>query len=71
MNDPANKTTMCDDCKRLVGAHRHAQPHSNLVSTDFKEINSMFGSVNEHYYECRVCHRKWMHETGSYGQGWM
>lgn len=71
MNNSKNGTTMCDDCKRLVGAHRHIQPHRNLVSTDVKEFNSMFGSVDEHYYECGVCHTKWMRETGSYGQGWM
>ncbi|HOZ98261.1 MAG TPA: hypothetical protein PKY86_01380 [Niabella sp.] len=63
--------SFCKDCKKLVGGHRHIPPHENLIATRIKEVNSMFGSVDEHYYKCRVCRNEWMLETGSYGQGWV
>ena len=64
-------TPMCDDCKKLVGEHRHTPAHANLTKTDFKEFPSMFGNVDEHYYRCSKCGKDWMKETGSYGQGWV
>lgn len=64
-------STLCDDCKGLIGASRHTRPHANLSHVEFKAVGSMFGSVDETYYKCRVCGKEWLHETGSYGQGWV
>lgn len=69
--DKGQDASLCIDCEKLIGGHRHTPPHGNLVSTRVKEVNSMFGSVDEYYYKCRVCSKEWMHETGSYGQGWV
>ncbi len=62
---------MCEDCKSLIGAHRHIQPHNSLIETGYREVNSQFGNVDEYFYTCRVCNSKWMRETGSYGEGWI
>lgn len=62
---------LCADCKELIGKQRHTPPHANLVKTGFKEVPSMFGNVDEHYYKCKVCSKTWMRETGSYGEGWL
>lgn len=61
----------CDDCAGLVGASRHTTPHENLLVTDHKPFKSMYGSVDETYYTCKVCGKDWLRETGSYGQGWV
>lgn len=62
---------LCEDCKELIGKQRHTPPHENLVKTDFKEVPSMFGNVDEHYYKFKICSKIWMRETGSYGEGWL
>lgn len=68
-----NQNTMdpiCEDCQALIGGSRHTPPHKNLISTGYKPFPSMFGSVDEHYYTCKKCGKTWLHETGSYGEGW-
>jgi hypothetical protein len=67
----STQTNICDDCLALKGASRHATPHKNLRFLEFKPVKSMFGSVDETYYKCSVCGKEWLHETGSYGQGWV
>nr|WP_199000931.1 hypothetical protein [Flavobacterium sp. ASV13] len=64
-------TYFCKECKDLIGKKRYTSPHSNLTQTNVKEVNSIFGNVDEHYYNCKVCSTKWLHETGSYGEGWI
>lgn len=61
----------CSDCKELIGKGRHTPPHKNLVQTGYKEVKSQFGNVDEYYYSCKICSKTWMHETGSYGEGWI
>jgi len=61
----------CDDCKGLIGASRHTQPHANLSHVEFKAVRSMYGAVDETYYNCKAYGKQWLHETGSYGQGWV
>jgi hypothetical protein len=61
----------CEDCKKLLGADRRIVPHQNLKLTGSKPMTSMFGSVGEYYYECKKCGKSWLHETGSYGEGWI
>jgi hypothetical protein len=68
---PTEIMQMCDECKSLVGAHRHILPHGSLTETKFREVKSQFGNVDEYYYICRVCNTNWMRETGSYGEGWI
>jgi len=70
-NAKKTENPLCDSCRKLVGAGRHTKPHSNLEKTNFNPIKSMHGSVDETDYTCRVCEKKWLHETGSYGQGWV
>jgi len=36
----------CDDCKGLIGASRHTQPHANLSHVEFKAVRSMYGAVD-------------------------
>lgn len=62
---------LCSDCIKLIGQGRHAPPHKKLTSLNLIKINSAMGSADEHYYECKVCGHKWMHETGSCGYGWI
>lgn len=66
-----NNMDLCEDCKNLVGKQRYTPAHRNLVKTTSKEVKSMFGNVDEHYYKCKECSKTWLHETGSYGQGWL
>jgi len=66
-----NNIVPCQDCKNLIGKQRHTPPHQNLVQTNFKEVKSMFGNVDEHYYKCKICSKTWLHETGRYGEGWL
>ena len=70
---PESKKTdeMCDDCQKLVGASRGTKPHSNLEYLDGKLVSSMMGPADEAYYHCRKCGHEWLHETGSYGMGWV
>lgn len=56
---------ICTDCKKLLGKGRYTEPHKNLVKTNFNEVKSMFGNVDEYFYKCKVCPKTWMHETGS------
>ncbi len=69
--EKVDKNSYCADCKSLIGAGIHTQAHKNLHQTSFKEVNSMFGSVDEYYYTCKVCEKTWLHETGNYGSGWV
>lgn len=62
---------LCVDCKELIGKGRYTPPHKNLVQTNFKEVKSQFGNVDEYYYKCNACPKTWLHETGSYGEGWI
>lgn len=62
---------LCLNCKELIGKSRHTPPHNDLEQTGFKEVKSQFGNVDEYYYKCKVCSKTWMHETGSYGEGWI
>lgn len=62
---------LCLDCQELIGKGRHTPPHTNLIQTNFKEVKSQFGNVDEYYYKCTVCPKTWLHETGSYGEGWI
>jgi hypothetical protein len=66
-----NNIVLCEDCKNLVGKQRYTPPHKNLVKNSFKEVNSMFGNVDEHYYVCNTCSQTWLRETGNYGEGWI
>jgi hypothetical protein len=66
-----SKGLPCDSCKQLIGANRRTAPHSNLVQTNYKSVDSVYGSVDEYYYKCKVCGKEWLHEMGSYGQGWI
>lgn len=66
-----NNIVLCEDCKNLVGKQRYTPPHGNLVRSSFKEVKSMFGNVDEHYYVCNTCSKTWLHETGTYGEGWI
>jgi hypothetical protein len=61
---------ICEDCKKLIDKGRHTESHKNLTQTAFKEFPSQFGNVDEYYYKCKSCPAIWLHETGSYGQGW-
>lgn len=63
--------SLCKDCKALVGKKRYTSSHRNLKKTNKREVNSIFGNVDEHYYECASCSTTWLHETGSYGEGWI
>lgn len=63
---------LCTDCKELVGKGRHTPPHKNLVQTKLIESGkSMFGRTDEYYYKCKNCSTTWLHEKGSYGEGWI
>jgi hypothetical protein len=62
---------MCSNCRELIGAHRHIAPHKDLALVNRKPVSSMFGSVDETYYECKNCKKTWLYETGSAGQGWI
>lgn len=62
---------LCDACKALLGKSRHTPPHRNLRQTNFKEVKSIFGNVDEYYYSCNDCSKTWVHEKGNYGQGWI
>lgn len=62
---------LCDACKALLGKSRHTPLHRNLRQTNFKEVKSQFGNVDEYYYTCNVCSKNWLRETGSYGEGWI
>ncbi len=70
-NHQTTPVIKCEDCEKLVGAGRHTPAHKNLIQTDYKPVSSMFGSVDEYYYKCAACGETWLHETGSYGQGWV
>ncbi|WP_330745334.1 hypothetical protein [Chryseobacterium sp. CP-77] len=70
-NTEENNIQLCKDCKDLIGEQRHTPPHKNLVQTDFKEVKSQFGNVDEYYYKCNSCSKTWLRETGSYGEGWI
>jgi len=61
---------ICYDCKKLVGK-RHEPPHKNLTQTNFKEVKSSFGNIDEYYYSCKSCNKTWLRETGTYGEGWI
>ncbi|KRD58719.1 hypothetical protein ASE40_20625 [Flavobacterium sp. Root935] len=67
----AKNTEICKDCEALVGKKRYTPPHRNLKKKEIREVNSIFGNVDEHYYECNSCSTTWLHETGSYGEGWI
>jgi len=69
-NTEENTPKSCDECNALNGKGRHTPPHKYLLQIDFKAFPSQFGNVDEYYYECRQCGKKWLHETGSYGHGW-
>lgn len=62
---------LCNDCKNLIGKGRYDPPHENLKKTGFRPFESMFGSVDEYYYTCKICGTDWLHEKGSYGEGWV
>jgi hypothetical protein len=61
---------LCDDCKALVGAGRYVQAHSGLQLLSSQSFSSAAGSADEAYYQCTVCGKKWLHETGNMGFGW-
>lgn len=63
--------SMCDDCKKLVGAGRSSKPHANLVYVGGKNVSSIMGASDEANYYCKVCGFNWLHETGSCGMGWV
>jgi hypothetical protein len=65
------KTPPCDACVKQASASKHASPHAYLHKLETKEVKSMFGRIDEHFYVCRVCQKEWLHETGSYGCGWI
>jgi hypothetical protein len=69
--EESNAASMCQDCKKLVGAGRYAEPHEKLEYVSDKQVSSMLGRADETYYRCRTCGHEWLHETGSYGMGWM
>lgn len=50
-----NNIVLCKDCKNLIGKQRHTPPHRNLVKTSFKEVKSMLGNIDEHYYKYNTC----------------
>lgn len=62
---------LCADCKELIGKGRYTPAHKNLVQTNFKEVKSQFGNVDEYYYKCNACSKTWLRETGNYGEGWI
>lgn len=70
-NTELKSDELCNDCKELIGKGIHTQPHKNLVQTNFKEVKSQFGNVDEYYYKCTACPKTWLHETGNYGEGWI
>ncbi len=63
-------TDLCNDCKKLVGAGRHADPHAHLVCTKKVRVPSIMGAADEAWYLCNTCGHEWLHETGSAGLGW-
>lgn len=63
--------TLCDECRKLVGAGRTTKPHANLTLKEAKPFSSMLGPADETYYICQTCGREWLYETGSYGVGWV
>lgn len=67
----AKEIKLCDQCQLLLGAGRHVQPHSNLIFEGKREVPSQFGNVDEYYYRCSKCEKKWLRETGNYGHGWV
>jgi len=66
-----NDQNLCEACKALEGKSRHTPPHRNLIQTNFKEVISQFGNVYEYYYICKDCSKTWLHEKGTYSQGWI
>lgn len=71
MPDARTPAPICADCNLLVGASRTTKPHSNLEYKDGKRVSSMMGAADEDYYRCKLCGHEWLHETGSYGMGWI
>lgn len=46
--------------------------HSNLKAVGKRRDIAPYGwRADEQDYMCSVCGQKWMHETGSYGYGWV
>ncbi|MDM1072120.1 hypothetical protein HX001_06375 [Empedobacter brevis] len=66
-----NDVIICSECKSLIGKRRYTPPHKYLKESNFKEVKSMFGNVDEYLYECTKCSTKWLFETSSYGEGWI
>lgn len=71
-------TEICVDCKSLQErsekhGSRRVPGHSRLKAVgEFRNIVSPYGwRADEQDYECGTCGQKWMHETGSYGHGWV
>lgn len=62
---------MCEECQKLLGAGRKTPPHGDLVAGEFREVRAGGMRADEQDYECRRCGRKWMHETGNHGEGWI
>jgi hypothetical protein len=68
---PVNNINECKDCKRLIGAGKYTKPHKNLRLQDSLKFSSITGAADEANYKCIVCEKKWLHETGSCGMGWL
>lgn len=64
-------TNSCKDCENLVDKKRYTDPHENLIETNYIEVKSQFGNVDEVYYKCKVCSTTWLFEKGNYGEGWI
>jgi hypothetical protein len=62
---------LCNECKKLIGAGRSTKPHPNLILRNTNPFSSMLGPADEAYYTCQTCGHEWLHETGSYGTGWV
>lgn len=71
MSEPRKTVVLCEECEKLVGASRGTKPHKNLDYVDGRNVSSMMGPADEAYYRCRECGHEWLHETGSYGMGWV
>ena len=63
---------MCEACTTLERSDRRGAGHSDLAKVgDRREMSNGAMRADEQDYECRACGKKWMHETGNAGFGWV
>jgi hypothetical protein len=63
---------MCEACKTLKRSNGRGTGHPSLVMVgDRREMSYGAMRADEQDFECRVCGKRWMHETGNAGYGWV